>query len=113
MERGGRATACGRGWPGGRRSRYALALRAPSDAAYCRVARVVAGGPAAYFSTLPIKAMLLALQREQVAAEMMLVFAPTPGTWMWAWDNDLREDAPLDHPQERNEHGAERDRQRP
>ncbi len=33
--------------------------------------------------------------REQVAAEMMLVFDPTPGTWMWAWDNDLREDAPL------------------
>jgi len=23
----------------------------------------------------------------------MLVFDPTPGTWMWAWDNDLREDA--------------------
>ena len=31
--------------------------------------------------------------REMVAAEMMVVFDPTPGTWMWAWDNDLREDA--------------------
>ena len=33
--------------------------------------------------------------REQAAAELMLVFDPTPGTWMWAWDNDLREDAPF------------------
>jgi beta-galactosidase len=33
--------------------------------------------------------------REQMAAEFMLVFDPTPGTWMWAWDNDLREDAPF------------------
>ncbi len=31
--------------------------------------------------------------REMIAAEMMIVFDPTPGTWMWAWDNDLREDA--------------------
>ncbi|MBS2023759.1 MAG: glycosidase, partial [Deltaproteobacteria bacterium] len=31
--------------------------------------------------------------REQVAAELMIVYDPTPGTWMWAWDNDLREDA--------------------
>ena len=31
--------------------------------------------------------------REQVGAELLLVFDPTPGTWMWAWDNDLREDA--------------------
>jgi hypothetical protein len=33
--------------------------------------------------------------REMVAAEMMVVYDPTPGTWMWAWDNDLREDAPF------------------
>ncbi len=33
--------------------------------------------------------------RETVAGELMLVFDPTPATWMWAWDNDLREDAPL------------------
>jgi len=31
--------------------------------------------------------------RETVAAELMLVYDPTPATWMWAWDNDLREDA--------------------
>jgi hypothetical protein len=25
----------------------------------------------------------------------MLTYDPTPATWMWAWDNDLREDAPF------------------
>ena len=33
--------------------------------------------------------------RETLAGEFMLVFDPTPATWMWAWDNDLREDAPI------------------
>jgi hypothetical protein len=33
--------------------------------------------------------------RETLAGELLLVFDPTPATWMWAWDNDLREDAPL------------------
>jgi beta-galactosidase len=33
--------------------------------------------------------------RETIAGELMLVFDPTPATWMWAWDNDLREDAPI------------------
>lgn len=33
--------------------------------------------------------------RETLAAELMLVYDPTPATWMWAWDNDLREDARL------------------
>lgn len=31
--------------------------------------------------------------RETLAAELMLVYDPTPATWMWAWDDDLREDA--------------------
>jgi hypothetical protein len=33
--------------------------------------------------------------RETIAGELMLVFDPTPATWAWDWDNDLREDAPL------------------
>jgi hypothetical protein len=33
--------------------------------------------------------------RETVAGELMLAFDPTPGTWLWQWDNDLREDALL------------------
>jgi len=33
--------------------------------------------------------------RETVAGELMLVWDPTPGTWFWAWDNALHEDAPL------------------
>jgi hypothetical protein len=33
--------------------------------------------------------------RETLGGELMLVFDPTPATWMWAWDNDLREDAPI------------------
>ncbi len=31
--------------------------------------------------------------RETFGVEMMLGYDPTPGTWMWAWDNDVREDA--------------------
>jgi len=31
--------------------------------------------------------------REMVGAELLLCYDPTPATWMWAWDNDLREDA--------------------
>ena len=33
--------------------------------------------------------------REELAAELLITFDPTPGSWLWAWDNDLREDAPF------------------
>jgi len=33
--------------------------------------------------------------REQLAAEVMITWDPTPGTWLWAWDNEIVEDAPL------------------
>ena len=33
--------------------------------------------------------------RETIGAELMISYDPTPATWMWQWDNDLREDAPL------------------
>jgi hypothetical protein len=33
--------------------------------------------------------------RETVGAELMLTYDRTPATWMWAWDNDVREDASL------------------
>ena len=33
--------------------------------------------------------------RETTAGELMLTYDPTPATWMWAWDNDTREDADL------------------
>ena len=33
--------------------------------------------------------------RETIAFELLLGYDPTPATWMWQWDNDLREDAPL------------------
>ncbi|HCH63461.1 MAG TPA: hypothetical protein DFR83_11690, partial [Deltaproteobacteria bacterium] len=33
--------------------------------------------------------------RETIAGELMFVWDPTPGTWFWAWDNRLHEDAPL------------------
>lgn len=33
--------------------------------------------------------------REMTGAELLLTWDPTPGTWMWAWDNDVREDARL------------------
>jgi hypothetical protein len=33
--------------------------------------------------------------RETFGTEMLITWDPTPATWMWAWDNDTREDAPL------------------
>lgn len=33
--------------------------------------------------------------REQLAAELMITWDPTPGTWLWSWDNEIVEDAPL------------------
>lgn len=33
--------------------------------------------------------------RETIAAELLLVWDPTPGTWYWMWDNLMREDATL------------------
>jgi hypothetical protein len=33
--------------------------------------------------------------RETTAAELMLSYDPTPATWMWSWDSDVREDANL------------------
>ncbi len=33
--------------------------------------------------------------RETVAGELLITFDPTPGTWMYEWDNDKTEDADL------------------
>ncbi len=33
--------------------------------------------------------------RETTAGEILLTFDPTPGTWMYEWDNDRSEDAPF------------------
>ncbi|MEM6800977.1 MAG: glycoside hydrolase family 2 TIM barrel-domain containing protein [Bacteroidota bacterium] len=33
--------------------------------------------------------------RETVAGEILFTYDPTPGTWMYDWDNDIMEDAPL------------------
>jgi hypothetical protein len=33
--------------------------------------------------------------RETTAGELMLSYDPTPATWMWGWDSDVREDANL------------------
>ena len=33
--------------------------------------------------------------REMTAGEIVLAYDPTPATWMWQWDNDVREDARL------------------
>lgn len=33
--------------------------------------------------------------REMVGGELMIVYDPTPASWFWAWDNDVREDAHL------------------
>ncbi|MCY1083318.1 glycoside hydrolase family 2 TIM barrel-domain containing protein [Archangium lansingense] len=33
--------------------------------------------------------------RETLGAELLLTFDPTPATWFWSWDRDMREDAPF------------------
>ncbi|MBN1300451.1 MAG: hypothetical protein JW995_04485 [Melioribacteraceae bacterium] len=33
--------------------------------------------------------------RETTAAELLVTYDPTPATWMYAWDSDIREDAKL------------------
>ncbi|WP_264511514.1 glycoside hydrolase family 2 TIM barrel-domain containing protein [Flavobacterium sp. N1719] len=33
------------------------------------------------------------VNRETVAGELLLTYDPTPGTWMYEWDNDIQEDA--------------------
>jgi hypothetical protein len=33
--------------------------------------------------------------RETLGAELLITFDPTPGTWFWSWDRDMREDAPF------------------
>ena len=33
--------------------------------------------------------------RETIAGEILFTYDPTPGTWMYEWDNDMAEDAPL------------------
>lgn len=33
--------------------------------------------------------------RKTTAGEILIAYDPTPGTWMWDWDNDVTEDAPF------------------
>jgi hypothetical protein len=33
--------------------------------------------------------------REMAAGEIMITYDPTPATWMWGWDSNLREDAKM------------------
>ena len=33
--------------------------------------------------------------RETIAGEILFTYDPTPGTWMYEWDNDMAEDAPF------------------
>ncbi|MBN1449350.1 MAG: glycosidase, partial [Bacteroidetes bacterium] len=33
--------------------------------------------------------------RETTAGELLVTYDPTPATWMYAWDSDIREDAPF------------------
>ena len=35
------------------------------------------------------------VNRETIAGELLLCYDPTPATWMWEWNNDEMEDAPL------------------
>ncbi|SDC81015.1 Glycosyl hydrolases family 2, TIM barrel domain [Algoriphagus faecimaris] len=52
------------------------------------------GGPARPRNILE-DPFVVRFNRETVGGELLLTFDPTPGTWMYDWDNDMQEDAPL------------------
>jgi hypothetical protein len=51
-----------------------------------------AGGPARLRNIL-VDPFVVRSNRETVAGELLLTYDPTPGTWMYEWDNDRTEDA--------------------
>lgn len=53
-----------------------------------------AGGPARLRNIL-VDPFVVRSNRETVAGELLLTYDPTPGTWMYEWDNDRSEDAKL------------------
>lgn len=53
-----------------------------------------AGGPARLRNIL-VDPFVVRANRETVAGELLLTYDPTPGTWMYEWDNDRAEDAKL------------------
>ena len=52
------------------------------------------GGPGRLRNIL-VDPFMVGINRETVAGELLLTFDPTPGTWMYEWDNDRAEDASL------------------
>ncbi|MGB0525695.1 MAG: glycosidase, partial [Flammeovirgaceae bacterium] len=50
------------------------------------------GGPGRLRNIL-VDPFVVRANRETVAGELLLTFDPTPGTWMYEWDNDRAEDA--------------------
>ncbi len=50
------------------------------------------GGPARLRNIL-VDPFVVRSNRETVGGELLLTFDPTPGTWMYEWDNDRAEDA--------------------
>jgi hypothetical protein len=63
----------------------------------------IPGSSGANRNTLPLGLIPAARQdpfavrgnREMTAGELLVTWDPTPATWFWDWDNDVREDAPL------------------
>jgi len=53
-----------------------------------------AGGPGRLRNIL-VDPFVVRANRETVGGELLLTFDPTPGTWMYEWDNDRSEDASL------------------
>jgi len=51
------------------------------------------GGPGRLRNILEDPFVVRNGNRETVAGELLITFDPTPGTWMYAWDNDRMEDA--------------------
>ena len=64
------------------------------------ISAVVDSGSAAFYPAIAPRNILndpfqVIANRETIAAELMLVYDPTPGSWFFEWDNDVQEDAEL------------------
>ena len=76
-----------------------LLYQKPLEGALSRVEGSLNPTTGKYFAEVPARNVItdpfaVLDNRETWGAELLIAIDPTPGTWMWQWDNPYREDAP-------------------
>ena len=74
-------------------------VQRPLEGALSRVESSLNTTTGKYFAEVPARNVItdpfaVLDNRETWGAELLIAIDPTPGTWMWQWDNPYREDAP-------------------